>query len=491
MNVKFKEIFPFLILFAIYVFFSRGGYDGYELENYLTAENIFLRQELNLALGYSNLPGVPDTNGKDKVFVRHGIAQPLLEAPFYALGYGLSQFIYLPAPAINTSISNISKLNMVRLGVVSLFNPMMTVLTAFLIYQLLRNVLGIRKEALCLSLIFGLATPAFPYAVLGLEPLLGFGLFGVFYFSMRAYQEERFESLLVASLFSLILVNSKSYAGALAIPLAFFAAGILFINRRRFLPFIPKLTIVSLLWIAAYLIFFAFNLYKSGSFFSSASQGYGSALNFSHFIQNSIGYFLSTGKGLFFYSPILFLSLWGIKSSSKQLKLGFWVIIAIFAIWFLTILPLGFLLPDEMWGPRYLVALIPFLMIPLAFTFQGLSSYLRGRILLTLLIVASFLTQLPGVLYWGPDLLKASFAAGASTIEQTTFVPGYSPLTIGLNVLKAQLSSALFGPKKAYYSVGQTPGWSSSGAITASLPPINLLNYSKIVILPARLLSGK
>src|SRR3989339_1296642 len=98
----------FLLLLSVYFFTSRGGYDGYELENYLTAENIFLHQKISLASGYYNLPGIVNTNDGQEHFVRHGLAQPILEVPFYALGYLISQFIHIKSPIVETSISNIS-----------------------------------------------------------------------------------------------------------------------------------------------------------------------------------------------------------------------------------------------------------------------------------------------------------------------------------------------------------------------------------------------
>lgn len=463
-----RALLLFGIVFLVYVVFSRGGYDGYELENLLTAENIILNQKLSLAGGYFNLPGIPNTNDGQIHYVRHGIAQPLLEVPFYALGYGLSRLVHLRAPEVPTSVSNIADLDMVRLLTVSLFNPLVTALTVVMLFWLVKIMFGQENIALASGLIYGLATIAWPYAEIGMEPLFVFLLVLSFYLLFQ--QNYRWAGVSLA-----LLINTKSYAPVFAVVLLLY---FLWGKRGEEVKKLKNLKIFWLSVLAGFLIYFGFNYLRYDAFFNPGESG--SFLNSWSFAFLPIGFaasFLSLGKSVWAYSPVLLLVLSGQREFRRRFPSEFFLFVSIFLISVLLFLPSWYVLADEMWGPRYLLPLVPFLLLMSIPTLKRLSKSVRGRVAATVLISLSFLIQLPGVMFWSPASIEAAQAVGAKTMEEIAFVPQYSPVVVGQRLL--------WFPTFQTHTVPDTV---ASGTSPKRSEEVDLSRYNRVVILPARFL---
>ena len=141
------------------------------------------------------------------------------------------------------------------------------------------------------------------------------------------------------------------------------------------------------------------------------------------------GLLFSTGKGLFLYMPVVILSIPALLSFYKQHKweaISFFLIIA------------GYTLSHSaynswegggVWGPRLLLPMIPFLVIPLGSFLPVISKRKWLEFLFAALLVCSILIQLSAVSVSNIRHLQAVYEdSSVSFYERTFFQPAYSPL---------------------------------------------------------------
>lgn len=154
------------------------------------------------------------------------------------------------------------------------------------------------------------------------------------------------------------------------------------------------------------------------------------------------GLLLSSGKGLFFYSPFLVLALAGARAFLSRHRGPGLIVLAIVVPHLLLYATWNSWHGDWSWGPRYLVTIhvvLGFLALPLV-------ERLRGRPLLAAVLAAGFAVQLLGVLlepFTYIEIVKAlPIGAGADKLLDTApdkpfvidgllhnhHVPSFSPL---------------------------------------------------------------
>ncbi|MEY3989215.1 MAG: hypothetical protein RI985_296 [Chloroflexota bacterium] len=151
---------------------------------------------------------------------------------------------------------------------------------------------------------------------------------------------------------------------------------------------------------AAAVIFLTYNLLARGSLLSS---GYNRSqteleIRWDYIITGLHGQFLSSGKSIFLYAPLLLLwpiGIW-LQRTQRHLTLSLLGIIAAIVFIHTNVI---FWHGDGAWGPRYLMLAMPFMVWPLGAVYQRLSTLrptIRRAVLIPL-IAATVIVQIAGL----------------------------------------------------------------------------------------------
>lgn len=153
------------------------------------------------------------------------------------------------------------------------------------------------------------------------------------------------------------------------------------------------------------------------------------------------GLFFSPGKGLFFYAPPLLLGALGLRTALRRLPGESLLLLAIIAV--ITLLNARFRAwhGDYCWGPRYLVPLMPLiLLLCLPWLPEALSAPRLRRLRqsgLALLLTAGLVVQIIGCLFYWDFYIRILIAvkdgSGApgwfhDELGHGHFIPSFSPL---------------------------------------------------------------
>jgi hypothetical protein len=245
---------------------------------------------------------------------------------------------------------------------VSFLNYMIHALCAFILFKIVLLLGASKKQAYLVSVFFGLTSYSFVFA--------------------QSTYEHHFEMLFILLSLYYSLKNDTIQAGILSglmlsLGLVFRTTTILAVpsifliqkdNKAR-IKFLASLTIgVGFI--------FSYNYYRFGSPFES---GYSLAWSLAHpekidfwtlsnFPLAFLGFIFSPGKGLFFFSTTILLTLGGIKTFWKKQRLIFYSSLLISAA-YLGAFSLNFAWHGSIWsfGPRYILPIIPFLYLPIIY----------------------------------------------------------------------------------------------------------------------------
>lgn len=242
------------------------------------------------------------------------------------------------------------------------------------------------------AFVYMFGTVAFPYSLQFISHhLTGVALFLSFYFAWAARQDEKSESGLV--------IVSGIFAGAALImeyP-AILQVGILFFYVLFRFQSVRK----TMLFIAGVVPFGIFVLGYNYSIFGTpfdVTYRHSLVLNVSWDLPRLkalIGLLLSRSRGLFFYSPVLLLSVPGIYQLIKNNKFRFEGIFILAIVLFSVLVHAGMSNWDAGWslGPRYLAPTVPFLMTATAFYLSKETSFKTSKMFffITASIVSIFM----------------------------------------------------------------------------------------------------
>ncbi|MFQ5578554.1 MAG: hypothetical protein ACE5G8_16370, partial [Anaerolineae bacterium] len=406
----------FLFLFALYLLtYSPTLHSSDGLTMFSTAESLARRgawdveqiRWMGLQQGTYGLDG--------RLYSRKGVGQPLLALPFTWLGLVIPWF-----GTVTTTL---------------LLGSLITALTGGLIFCYLEWLGYRRATALTAGLVYGTGTLAWPYAkTFFSDTLAGTLLLLAAMFLLAHYRRGRRRDAFAAGL-ALAWAVATRYAEAVFLPLF----GLLFAAylrrrsggggpRRAFNP--AALAAFAAPIAAVGLSLMAFNLFRYGDPFNT---GYLPQETFSAvWWQGVAGQLFSPGRGLFLYSPALIVALFGLKAGWRRRPFETFAALAVIVIHLLLYGKWFMWHGGFAWGPRFMVAALPFWAVLMAPTLEAIAArslpplIRRGFFVLWGVSVAA---QLPGLAVdfdlWQNRLLQTGLPLFA---PETFFRPVYSPL---------------------------------------------------------------
>jgi hypothetical protein len=308
-------------------------------------------------------------------------AQSLLEVPLYLAGR-----VFGGNPTTITGIA-LTKFT------TSLLNPLLIALSGWLIAVFANHLQFSRRLSILLGLAYPLATMALAYVDTNFsEPLLAFALLLAAYAAYRARSDQAWRYLAIS--------------GA--------ALGLAIYTRERSVIFLPPYVLYVFLtqprwqwtrWAAflipigiAGLLIGAWNWARFGSPFMTSYTAWQPETGFgTPIVVGVFGLWFSAGKGFLFYNPIVWLGLIGLLSLWRRDR-------ALAALIGLSVLiPTLFFARYDLWtggwnwGPRYLLPLLPLLVLTAGQWVHANPSRLRRGLLLTVCALG-LLINLPTVL---------------------------------------------------------------------------------------------
>ncbi|MEM2567420.1 MAG: hypothetical protein QXH20_02990 [Candidatus Bathyarchaeia archaeon] len=404
-----KELFVFLL--SLYLLSMGKGYYSTDGEVMFKMTWAIVEQR---RLGFpceERLPNAPP--GRDGLcYSKYGPGQSLALIPFYIFGRSL-KWIF-------------PRGNLALMGkwFADRANSFFTAFTVLIVGTWSSDLFGNANIALALSIIYGLSTLAWPYAKFNFnQPLTSLLLLMGFYFLWNYRKTANARYILLSGLsFGYLLFTRIS--AIVAIPWAFLIWRDV-LQKYRF-----KLGYL-VLWFSLISLFLllniGYNFYAFGRFFG----GYAGEKWNTPFLIGLYGLLMSSGKGLLLFVPISNLFPWGLAKFFEQGKKLEAIICLGLLLTFLAFhAPFWTWHGGWSWGPRFLVPIMPFLVIPLG----ALWKYKSGKGFLLLFAFFGFLIQMLGTAVNFSD-----FMLQVNDETKILFIPEYSPLKGHFLMLTHQL----------------------------------------------------
>ena len=369
------KIWIFIFFLCLYLLTAGGHYGGDGFWSYLTAESIVL--DGDLAIGdreflvkemvnqYSSVPGEGVTEISGIRYSKYGLGMALAEVPFYAAGTVISRLF----PAMPRDYATMFTTSMTNTVVCAVWCLVFFGFTGRFGYR--------RATRLWLTGIFGLGSMAFPYSGFGFsEPLVGLCLLSSIMALYDYRQCAAYRYLVIAGILGGLALATKIYV-VIILPFLLFYIWPDLVSRP------PKLQLRSWISLLAPLGIFVFlvawhnwvrygDILRTGYHLDDLASEFWTGKQGGYFTFSPInigialyGLLLSTGRGLIFFFPVAFLlplAFWPFAKRHRREAALFVILIAAhigfyacFRAWH----------GGSSWGPRYLLPIIPFLLLPL------------------------------------------------------------------------------------------------------------------------------
>ncbi len=428
----------FALLFAVYLLTYSGRIHVVDEAYILAASESLMKGRLDvnqLAARQWDIPnprdqiGTPGPSGD--IYGKKGIGVSLAALPLFSLGAAL--------PGVGA------------VHVALLTGAAIAALTGSLLFLFLRELGFPPLAALAGALIYGLGTPAWPYArMLFAEPLAGLGLLMALMSVSQFRRAPAFRAAFLCGLGMGVAVAAVPIAVILA-PL--YGLALLLTHWRRALPGMAA-------GLAAPAAIVAW--YNTARFGSPFDTGYLHTFqDFAYPLPLGVaGLLVSPARGLFVYAPVMLLLIPGFliawRARARRFEAGF--VAAITGVFLAFYGALATWWAGVVWGPRYLVPILPLMMLPVAETWARFSRG-RWRALALALAGLSVLVQVVGV---AANFVDAEMElARAFGLQDTPwyFVDDAAFFNVARSPLLFQAQNALEGLLDV--------SWAASGAIDA------------------------
>jgi hypothetical protein len=378
-----------------------------------------------------------------------------------------------------------------------LVNSLILTLTSVVIFCFSLELYKSKRVAFALSLIFGVCSFAWPYnTTLHPQPLSALLLIASAYFIYISQRERKLENnyqinkgrIYFAGLGGLFLAFSiySHPPNILVIP------GVLIYAIYLMKHYKQNLGIFLISFSIIILLAGGINYWRFGSF---TNFGYGTQVeNFStnNGWEGLVGLIVSPGAGLIFFFPIVILFPIAFKYIYKQNKPLFFLAIYVMIVSFLYFGTFGYTAQWEgqSWGPRYLMAALPFATIVFGTLLQRLNGRLFLKLAIILLCVAGFYVNLLGKLVW--DYFGARYGWTVerlnnydssvkppvfTSVDIMTWMPTHSIISLDMKVLTSNFVTN--------ETLNTIEGWGTNTLINC---PYDLYVYCKIGVGPIMLI---
>jgi hypothetical protein len=346
------------------------------------------------------------------------------------------------------------------------FNSLLISLTAVLVFCLSLDVFRSKKIAFILSLIFGVCSFVWPYNTsFWTQPLQALTLIASAFFI--------FESLHYSSSFICHYTRPDKNKGVYFAGLGGLFLGLSVFAHPTSIVFVPGFiaycafsmrrtairNLVSFTVILGITLFFmgVVNYLRFGSF-TEFGYGYFASLATHDGWKGLIGLLISPGAGLLFYFPIAILLPLGTWYMYKEHKALFLLSVYIIILNWLDVGTLSFGFEPFAWsgaiawGPRYLIPVLPFMIIIIGNIFTHLKKRLSLKISIVVLCAAGFVINLAGVLVWYQYGIiygweKEQLAKYPNNMDIMTWNPSYSPIILHMKSLASDHVSTIHPEK--------------------------------------------
>jgi hypothetical protein len=336
----------FVMAFSLYGVTTSPFLFGYEGENAAVAEGLVRTGDFRFVDEPSPLRVYGGTGEDGRVYGRSGFSQALLEAPFYAAGWALDSLRDAPPEYRYRELA------------VRFYNPFAAGLTAALVFLIVLITRRSTAWAIAIAAAFTFASIAWPYSKIGMDTTLMLGVALSFLAVLFAARSPGVLSWALVSPAVAFAAATKPYGLVLALPLLVMLWEPW---RRADREMRARLAAALIVPLAVGLV--ALGLLGGWSFGRiSGTPPYEPTWAAP---LNAAGFFLSPGKGLFLYSPLVILGVLGLVPLWREQRTLAIAIVGVVAAG-VAVPALTSYWSDETWGPRYLVPVAWLLLVPLA-----------------------------------------------------------------------------------------------------------------------------
>lgn len=327
-----------------------------------------------------------------RYYAKYGLGWSLAAAPLCALGRALA--VLLPGATEG----------FVTRATVMLLNPLLTAAAGILVFYLARRIYP-ASTAATLALLYGLCTIAWYYAKSAFsEPLVTLLLLAAVY----AVERDR-PVLAGAALGGMVLTRQA------ALPLALPVVAWALMRTRRYGPgrLIRDATALLIPLSLGQLAVFGYNACRFGDPFE---YGYWEVAWDTPLFLGLYSQLLSPGKGMFVFMPVLVLGVLGWPALWHRQRDWAWLALALVAFHLVPHALYGDWAGGGGWGPRLLLPILPFVLLPASSVIQRWPARRGGRIAVGLLVALSLFIQVLGVsASWARHLQRVLDESATST----------------------------------------------------------------------------
>jgi hypothetical protein len=323
-----------------------------------------------------------------------GIAQSIWNVPFYLAGRAAAAGVSRP----ETSAA-------VPKAVVTLGTIPAVALLAWCGFALLLALDAAPLRAADTALLMVVATPLWPYSGFGFnQPLAGLFLWSAVFCAVHARNGRQGNALMSGALAGLAALTRHEMFLAAPLLLAYIAASR---RTRGAAAFAAGLAPMAAAWGMYNWIRFG-SVIESG-YLRDQTPGLGAPI-----LEGAAGLLFSSYSSLFLYCPIVVVSLAGFAPLWRRHRATALLFASVFAAFFALYASLANWMAGRSYGPRYLVPLLPALVLPLAW---WRPSSRVARLVTATIVTLSIIVQLPGVLV-DYSKVRVALARAGETVAQ-------------------------------------------------------------------------